>query len=130
MKDINVVCLSGRLTRDPEIRVTQGGTSIACFGFAFNSSRKNAQGEWEDVPNFIECKVIGKRAESVARILTKGKKASIQGRLAYQSWEKDSQKRSKLELIVDEISFESAKTESSTKSAPSGYDSYDEDIPF
>ena len=93
---INRVCISGNLTRDPELRATAGGTQVLSFGVAVNDRRRNAQtGEWEDYPNFVDCTMFGNRA--------KGMKVAIEGKLRYSSWERDGQKRSKLEVIVDEI---------------------------
>lgn len=107
---INRVNISGNLTRDPEMRATQGGSQVLGFGVAVNDRRKNPQtGEWEDVPNFVDCTVFGNRAEALSRILTKGMKVAIEGKLRWSQWEKDGQKRSKLEVIVDEIEFMSAR---------------------
>nr|UVX51802.1 MAG: Single-strand binding protein family protein [Bacteriophage sp.] len=101
---INVVNISGNLTRDSELRRTAGGTAILGFGVAVNDRRKNQQtGEWEDYPNFVDCTMFGTRAEKLAGMLTKGAKVCILGKLRYMSWEKDGQKRSKIEVIVDDI---------------------------
>lgn len=103
---INKVFISGNLTRDCELRTTQGGTSVLTFGVAVNDRRKNPQtGEWEDVPNFIDCVVFGNRAESICKFIGKGSKVAIEGKLRWSQWERDGQKRSKIEVIVDEIEF-------------------------
>lgn len=103
---LNMVAISGNLTRDPELRTTPGGTSVLNFGVAVNDRRQNPQtGEWEDYPNFIDLAVFGKRAAAIAPYLHKGTKVSVQGRLRYHSWERDGQKRSKVEVVVDEIEF-------------------------
>ena len=104
---INRVNITGNLTRDPELRATAGGTQMLAFGVAVNDRRKNPQtGEWEDVPNFVDCIVFGQRAEAVSRFISKGSKVAIEGKLRYSSWEtKEGQRRSKLEVIVDEIEF-------------------------
>ena len=84
---INRVIISGNLTRDPELRNTAGGVSIIGFGVAVNDRRRNAQtGEWEDYPNYIDCTMFGARAESLSRILTKGMKVSIEGKLRWSQW--------------------------------------------
>ena len=107
---INRANISGNLTRDPELRSTDGGTAILGFGVAVNDRRKNPQtGEWEDYPNFIDCIMFGTRAESVSRFLHKGVKIAAEGKLRYSSWEKDGQRRSKLEVVVDDIEFMSAR---------------------
>lgn len=104
---INRVNITGNLTRDPELRATAGDTQMLAFGVAVNDRRKNPQtGTWEDVPNFVDCIVFGSRAEAVSRFISKGSKVAIEGKLRYSAWEtKEGQRRSKLEVIVDEIDF-------------------------
>ena len=107
---INRVILTGNLTRDPEIRRTQSGMAIMSFGIAVNDRRKNSQtGEWEDYPNFIDCTMFGSRAEAVSNFISKGSKIGLEGKLRYSTWERDGQKRSKIEVIVDEIDFMSSR---------------------
>ena len=100
---VNQVAVTGNLTRDVELRATQGGTAVLSFGIAVNDRRKNASGQWEDVPNFFECVTFGNRATALADILTKGMKVAIAGKLHYSSWEKDGQKHSKVDIIANEI---------------------------
>ena len=107
---INKVLISGNLTRDPELRSTASGTSVLSFGVAVNDRRRNQQtGEWEDYPNFIDCTMFGNRAESVSRFISKGSKVAIEGKLRWSQWERDGQRRSKIEVIVDEIEFMSSR---------------------
>ena len=115
---INRVNISGNLTRDPDLRATASGMQVLGFGVAVNDRRKNQQtGEWEDYPNFVDCTMFGNRAESLGRILRKGMKVAIEGKLRYSSWEKDGQRRSKIEVIVDEIELMSQ----NQQQAPQGY---------
>lgn len=101
---INRVVISGNLTRDPEIRNTQSGMAVMGFGMAVNDRRKNPHtGEWEDYANYIDCTMFGTRAESVSRFLSKGTKVTVEGKLRWSQWERDGQKRSKVEVVVDEI---------------------------
>lgn len=104
---INSCVLAGNLTREAELRQTQGGTNILNFGIAVNERVKNNQtGEWEDRPNFFDCVCFGRRAESLSRILAKGMKVTVSGHLRYSSWEtKDGGKRSKVEVVVDDLEF-------------------------
>ena len=103
---INRVNITGNLTRDPELRQTQGGMAVLSMGVAVNDRRKNPQtGEWEDCPNYVDCKMFGSRAEAVSRHLSKGSKVAIEGKLRYSQWEREGQRRSKLEVMVDEIEF-------------------------
>ena len=138
---INRVNISGNLTRDPELRSTAGGTDILSFGVAVNDRRRNQRtGEWEDVPNFIDCIVFGQRAEALSRFISKGAKVSIDGKLHYSSWEtKNGQRRSKLEVVVEEMEFlsRSQTAVATAQSQPSftapqapEEEFYDSDIPF
>ena len=145
---INRVTISGNLTRDPELRATAGGTQVLSFGVAVNDRRRNPQnGEWEDYPNFVDCTMFGTRAEAVSRYLSKGSKVAIEGKLRYSSWERDGQRRSKLEVIVDEIEFLSrgqqgggqggydaahmpAPAPQAPAPVPPAGDVFDDDIPF
>ena len=133
---INRVNLSGNLTRDPELRMTKGGKQVLSFGLAVNDRMRNQQtGEWKDRPNFVDCIIFGNRAEAVAKYVSKGSKVAVDGKLRYSSWEtKEGQRRSKLEVIVDEIEFMSGQGKANQE-APSGDEQppaevYDEDIPF
>ena len=103
---INRVNISGNLTRDPELRVTPSGMQVLGFGVAVTDRRKNNQtGEWEDYPNFVDCTIFGNRGESMGRILHKGMKVAVEGKLRYSAWEDKNEggRRSKIEVIVDEI---------------------------
>lgn len=130
---INRATISGNLTRDPELRVTASGMPVLGFGVAVNDRRKNNKtGEWEDYPNFIDCTMFGARAESVSKFLSKGSKVAIEGKLRWSQWERDGEKRSKLEVIVDEIEFMSTRQNTQQPIAAPSVDTsmYDEDIPF
>lgn len=139
MSDINNVSLTGRLTRDPELRVTAGGTQLLSFTLAFNTSVRNRQtGEWDERSNFIECTMFGKRAEALLNFLAKGQKVAIAGKLRYATWDKDGQRHSKLDLIVDEIEFlgqrqgaaQPAQAPALQAPMPPVIDAFDDDIPF
>ncbi len=123
---INRVVVSGNLTRDPELRATPGGTQVLGFGVAVNDRRRNQQtGEWEDYPNFIDCTMFGNRAEALSRILRKGMKVAIEGRLRYSSWEDKNGggRRSKVEIIPDEVVLMSQNPngQQAQQYAPQGY---------
>lgn len=134
---INRVMITGNLTRDPEVRNTQSGMSIMRLGVAVNDRRKNNQtGEWENYANFIDCVMFGTRAESVSRYLRKGSKVAIEGKLRWSQWEdKQGGKRSKIEVIVDDLEFMSrdggdGKQPAPAKEAPAADAYAQEDIPF
>ena len=141
---INKVMITGNLTRDPELRNTPSGAAVLSFGVAVNDRRRNAStGEWENYANFVDCSLFGARAEALSRILTKGMKVAIEGKLRYSSWEKDGQRRSKLDVNVDEIEFLSRGSDYTSQPASQASEGsyveippapeitvYDEDIPF
>jgi single-strand DNA-binding protein len=152
---INRVCISGNLTRDPELRSTGGGTQVLSFGVAVNDRRKSQQtGQWEDVPNYVDCVVFGARAEPLSRFLFKGSKVAVEGRLRYSSWEtKEGQRRSKLDVVADEVELMQRPRQAAQQphaavpahaaparqpyqpplgqpQAPAAADPYDADIPF
>lgn len=104
---INHSTLSGNLTHDAELRHSEGGVAILSFGLAFNDRRKQKDSdEWEDVVNFIDCTLFGNRAEALEPYLLKGTKVCLDGKLRWGQWETgDGDKRSKIELIVDELEF-------------------------
>lgn len=134
---INKAIISGNLTRDPELRVTQSGTPVLSMGVAVNDRRKNpTTGEWEDCPNFVDCTMFGKRAESLEKRLSKGSKVFLEGKLRWSQWERDGSKRSKIEIVVEDIDLCSPKGDQAAagnEPADEGRedDQYaDEDIPF
>ena len=107
---INRVELVGNLTREIELRRTQSGTAVMSMGLAVNNRRRNGQtGEWEDEPCFVDLVMFGDRAEKISGYLDKGDKIAVDGRLRYSTWERDGQRRSKLEVVVDDIEFMSRK---------------------
>jgi single-strand DNA-binding protein len=106
--NINRVVLVGNLTRDPELRTTQGGMSICSLGIAVNHRRKNqSTGEWVEEPNYFDIKVFGSQGENCARFLSKGRAVAIDGRLSWSQWEAQdgSGKRSKVEVIAETVQF-------------------------
>lgn len=139
MQGLNTVSIGGNLCRDAELRATASGMAVLTFSVAVNESRKNQQtGEYEDYPNYVDCTMLGRRAESVSRYLTKGTYVALTGRLHQNRWQnKDGQNRSKLEVTADNINFESRRLDGDDydqqqAEAQGDYEAqmYDEDIPF
>lgn len=130
MANINRVTITGNLTRDPEMRTTNGGTSICKMGVAVNHRQKNPQSqEWEDKPNFFDVVAFGASGENCARYLAKGRPVAVDGRLAWSSWETDDgQKRSKVEIVANTVQFLGGADESKPEQSKAPDD--DEDIPF
>ena len=105
--NINRVVLTGNLTRDPELRATNGGTSVCSLRVACNTRRRSPSGEWEDKPNFFDVTVWGAQGENCARFLSKGRPVAVDGRLEWREWEaKDgSGKRQSIDIIADSVQF-------------------------
>lgn len=104
MASFNKVVLLGNLTRDPELRQTGTGTTVANLGLAVNERVKRGE-EWVDEPNFFDLVLFGRKAELAGEYLSKGSQALFEGRLRLEQWEKDGQKRSKVSVIVDNMQF-------------------------
>jgi single-strand DNA-binding protein len=96
----NRVILAGNLTRDVELKYLQTGTAVTEIGLAVNHRHKNAQtGEWVEEPVFVDVTLWGRLAEIASEYLNKGSNVLIEGRLKFDQWEKDGQKRSKLRVV-------------------------------
>ena len=105
MASLNSVILLGNLTRDPELRTTPQGTSVASFGLAVNRRYRQREGQREEVC-FVDIVCFGRQAETASEYLSKGNLAMIEGRLQWRSWETpEGQKRSKHEVIANNIQF-------------------------
>ena len=118
---INRVIISGNLTRDPELRMTSGGTQVMSFGVAVSDRKRNPDtGEWENYPNFVDCTMFGTRSEALSKILSKGMKVALEGRLRFSAWERDGQRRTKLEVVVDELELLSRNSDKAQVQASSG----------
>ena len=104
-RSFNQVTLMGNLTRDPELRNTPNGQSVCSFSLALNRSYKAADGNWTEVTDFVDVVAWGPLGERVAQYLTKGRPALVAGRLQSSSWEKDGQKRTKVEVVASDVTF-------------------------
>ena len=105
--NINRVVLTGNLTRDPELRSTQSGTSVCSLRLASNTRRKDsASGEWRDKPNYFDVTVWGAQGENCARFLAKGRAVAVDGRLEWREWTTDGgDKRQAVEIVADAVQF-------------------------
>ena len=103
MASYNRVILVGNLTRDIELKYTQGGTAVTDIGMAVNDRRKSATGEWIDESTFVDVTLWGRTAEVASEYLGKGSPILIEGRLKLDTWETDGQKRSKLRVVCDRM---------------------------
>lgn len=134
-QDMNRVFLIGRMTRDIEIKTTNGGGLIGKFSLA--SNRKEKSGDtWTEKPGFFDCVVFGKSAEILKQYTRKGSKICVEGSLRWSSWEgSDGKKQSKTEIYVEGFQFLDAKPQGE-QSEPQGAAHFDTggmddaDIPF
>jgi single-strand DNA-binding protein len=104
-RSLNQVTLMGNLTRDPELRQTPTGQNVTSFSLALNRSYKDASGEWKEVTDYIDIVCWGPLAERVAQYMSKGRRCLVQGRLQSRSWEQEGQKRSKVEVLANDVTF-------------------------
>jgi len=119
MANLNKVFLIGNLTRDPELRYTQGGMAVTDLNLAVNSRYTDKDGAKKEQTTFVTVTVWGRRAEVACEFLSKGRPVFIEGRLKYDTWEKDGQKRSKLSVVAENFQFLGAPP-AAGKKAPSG----------
>lgn len=102
MADLNVVALTGRLTRDAELKYTNSGLAICAFSVAVNRRRKQGD-EWIEEASFFDVTLFGRRGEAVQRYLTKGTQIAVQGELKQDRWEQDGNRRSKVQIIANDV---------------------------
>jgi single-strand DNA-binding protein len=103
---VNKVMLTGRLTRDPELRYTPSGTAVSSFSIASSRSYKGQDGEWKQQVAFVNCVAWTKLAVLVNEYLKKGSAVFVEGRLHSRSWEtEDGQRRSALEIVAERVQF-------------------------
>lgn len=104
-RSFNQVILMGNLTRDPELRQTPNGQNVCSFSLALNRSYKGSDGNWQEATDFIDVVAWGPLGERVAQYLSKGRPCLVNGRLQSRSWEQDGAKRSKVEVVAQDVTF-------------------------
>jgi single-strand DNA-binding protein len=103
---VNVVVITGNLTKDPDLRHTGGGTPVCELRVAVNSRRKDQSGEWVDKPNYFDVTVWGGQGENCAQYLSKGRPVAVEGRLDWREWEaRDGSKRQAVQIIANSVQF-------------------------
>src|SRR5215207_4354541 len=104
MANDNSVTVVGNATRDPELRFTPSGQATASFGLAVNRRWQNRQTqEWEERVSFFDVVCWQQMAENVAESVQKGTRVIVTGRLEQRSWETNGEKKSKIEIVADEV---------------------------
>ncbi len=104
MSNYNKVILMGNLTRDPEVRFTRDGAPVASFTLAINN-RYRQDTETKDDVSFVDIVAFGKQADLVKNYLEKGAPVLVEGRLQQRRWEQEGQKRSKIEVVAQGVTF-------------------------
>ena len=130
---MNNVNLIGRLTRDPEVRYTDGGLAIARFGIAINRGKDtDGNDRGADFPSIV---VFGKQAENCEKFLIKGRQVAITGHIQTGSYDKNGTKVYTTDVVADRVEFiewgDKAEKPSGSADIPSGFSAIeDDDIPF
>ena len=109
---MNKIIISGRLTRDPEIKFTQtNNKKIASISVAVRRNFKNSEGNYDS--DFFNCSAFGTQAEFLEKYFKKGQEILLSGRLQNRSWETESgEKRYATDIIIEEVNFVGSKQES------------------
>lgn len=125
---MNEAILMGRLTRDPEMRSTQSGTPVCSFTVAVDRNFRTQSGERQT--DFINCVAWRQTAEFVSKYFTKGRMIAIVGSIQSRNYtDKDNNKRTAVEVVVDKVSFAGDKP--ATKTEPNVWDlDGEEELPF
>lgn len=119
-RSFNQVILMGNLTRDPELRTTPNGQSVCSFSLALNRSYKGSDGNWQEATDYIDVVAWGPLGERVSQYLNKGRPCLVNGRLQSRSWEQDGQKRSKVEVVAQDVTFLGGRGEGGNEGGYSG----------
>lgn len=128
-KGFNKVILMGNLTRDAEMRTTPNGQSVANFSLAVSRSWKGQDGQTQEQTSFINCVAWGKPGEIIAQYVKKGSPLLVSGRLDQRSYDdKDGNKRTAVEVVVEDFNFVSGGGRDDSMSAPSSSSSKSKDV--
>jgi len=119
-RGFNKVVLMGNLTRDPELRSIPSGQQVASFSLAVNRTWKNASGEQQEAVDYIDCNAWGKPGEIITQYMKKGSAILVSGRLQQRQWEQEGQKRSKVEIVVEDFNFVGGNDSGSSNSGGGG----------
>ena len=105
-KGVNKVFLLGRLGKDPEMKATQGGMTVANFTLATSDRQKDAQGNWQDHTEWHNLVAFQRTAEIVRDYCKKGSQIFVEGKIQTRSWEdKEGHKKYWTEILVNDLSL-------------------------
>ncbi len=106
MASYNKIILMGNLTRDPQLSYLPSQTPVVEIGLAVNHKYKDQQGQMQDKVCFVDCRSIGRQAETLSKYMKKGRPLLIEGRLEFDQWEaQDGSKRSKHRVFIERFTF-------------------------
>ncbi|MFO0881894.1 MAG: single-stranded DNA-binding protein [Candidatus Saccharimonadales bacterium] len=127
-RSFNQVVLMGNLTRDPELRSTPNGQSVCSFSLALNRSYKGSDGNWQEATDYVDVTAWGPLGERVSQYVTKGRPVLVSGRLQSRSWEQDGQKRSKVEVVAQDVTFLGGRGEGDAPAPAASNDTKNKDV--
>mgnify|MGYP006399700665 FL=1 len=131
MPSYNKVIIMGNVTRDPDLKRLDSGTSVCDIGVAINESWKDKEGNPREQTTFVDVVAWARQAETCAEYLRKGSPVLIDGRLQLDEWEKDGEKRSKMRVRADRVQFLGGKSsDNGPAKDESGKDSGVDEMPF
>lgn len=134
--DLNSVSITGRFTRDVELRHTPSNMAVADISLAVNDSKKNGSGDYEEVVHFVDVTLFGRTAEVAAEYCSKGSRVAVEGRLCQDRWEdKEGNKRSKIKVMANKFVMLGSKGDSPgggqpQQQAPASNQYEDSEVPF
>ena len=121
MRGFSKAIITGNITRDPELRTTPNGASVCSFSVAVNRVYRDSNGEQKEDVSFIDCSAWGKLGEMINQYAKKGSGVLVSGRLDQRSWEDKTsgQKRSRVEIVVEDFNFTGAARDNGGSNVPS-----------
>ena len=124
---MNKVILIGNVGQDPELRYTQGGQAVLNIRMATTDSWVDKSGERKETTNWATVVVWGKRAEGIHKLIGKGSKIAVEGRLSTRSWEaKDGTKRYSTDVVAEQVELMDKRGEGYQQEQTSRRDEYGE----
>lgn len=116
---LNKAMVYGNLVRNPEMKALPSGQNVTSMSIATNRTYKDKDGKQQESVDYHNVVVFGKQAENVAKYLTKGSSAFVEGRMTTRSWEKDGVKQYRTEIVAESVQFGPKKGGESTTASPS-----------
>jgi single-strand DNA-binding protein len=117
--NLNKVQVIGNVTRDVDLKRTQGGTAVCDIGIAVNENRKDANGQWQEETLFLDVTLWGRNAEIADEYAGKGASVYIEGRMRLEAWtDPNGYERKKLKIIGDRLQLLGGRSEAKQRPTP------------